>query len=154
MEAKQFLPVCVNITQKKIVLVGGGEVALHKASALARFTDVARVVAPEFHPGFASLPFEQVKKEYDPEDLSGAFLAYICTENEALNREVKAECARRGVLASVCDNPSLCDFISPAIHKEGNVTIAVASNAQNVRLSVGIRNRIRELVEHGDLKIR
>lgn len=128
--------------------------ALHKASILSRFTDRVRVVAPEFHAGFASLPFERAQKRYEPDDLTGAFLVYICTENEALNREIKGECARQGLLASVCDNPSLCDFISPAVHKEGNITIAVSSNAQNVRQSIDIRNQIRELVEKKVVKIR
>jgi siroheme synthase (precorrin-2 oxidase/ferrochelatase) len=38
MENLQFLPVSVNITGKKIVLIGGGEVAFHKASIMYRFT--------------------------------------------------------------------------------------------------------------------
>jgi siroheme synthase-like protein len=153
MEGLQFLPVSVNITQKKILLVGGGKVALHKASILSRFTDRVQAVAPEFHSGFAALPIEQVQKRYEPDDLTGAFMVYICTENEALNREVKDECARRGVPANVCDNPALCDFISPAVHKEGNITIAVSSNAQNVRQSIDIRNQIRALVEQEVIKI-
>ena len=150
----QFLPVSVNITQKKLLLVGGGEVALHKASILSRFTDRVAVVAPEFHAGFAALPFERVQKAYEPDDLTGADMVYICTGHEALNREIKDECARRGVPASVCDNPSRCDFISPAVYKDGNVTIAVSSNGQNVRQAIAIRNQIQQLVEQEVIKIR
>lgn len=128
--------------------------AFHKAAILSRFTDRVEVVATEFHAGFASLPLERVQKMYEPDDLTGAFMVYICTENEALNREIKEECARRGLPANVCDNPSLCDFISPAVHQEGNVTIAVSSNAQNVRQSIDIRNQIRKLVEQKVIKIR
>jgi siroheme synthase-like protein len=112
------------------------------------------VIAPEFHPGFTALPFELLKKKYEPDDLAGAFLVYICTENGALNEAIKNDCATRGVLASVCDNPSLCDFISPAIYKEENVTIAVSSNAQNVRQSINIRNQIKTLIEKKAITIR
>ncbi|OAV67056.1 Siroheme synthase [Bacteroidales bacterium Barb4] len=144
-----FLPVSINITDKKIVLVGGGKTAFHKATVLHRFTDNAVVIAPEFHTGFDSLPFELKRKAYEPDDLNSAFLVYVCTDNEALNAAVKTECERRRILTSVCDNPSLCDFISPAIYKDGNLSIAVSSNAQNVRQSIRVRDRIKELLTKG-----
>ncbi|KAA6334119.1 Siroheme synthase [termite gut metagenome] len=152
-ETLTFLPVSVNITHKKIVLIGGGKVAFHKASILSGFTDTAMVIAPEFHPGFYSLPFTLVKKRYDSEDLEDAFLVYICTERKELNALIKAECEKRNILANVCDTPMLCDFISPAVHKDGNITISVSSNAQNVRQSITIRNRIKTLVEEGVIEI-
>ncbi|MDR0845371.1 MAG: bifunctional precorrin-2 dehydrogenase/sirohydrochlorin ferrochelatase [Tannerella sp.] len=154
MEDSVFLPVSVNITDKKIVIVGGGKVAFHKATVLSRFTSSATVIAPEFHSGFDALLFSLVQKKYEPSDLDGAFLVYVCTENEALNVSVKSECEKRGILASVCDNPSLCDFISPAIYKEENMTVAVSSNALDVRRSIAVRNQIQELVENKLLKIK
>jgi siroheme synthase-like protein len=136
------------------VIIGGGKVAFHKATILHRFTPEATVIAPEFHPGFENLPFQLLPKEYEADDLTGAFLVYICTGNEALNAEIKTECSIRGILASVCDNPLICDFISPAIHKEENMTIAVSSNAQNVRQAIDVRNQIQDLAENKILKIK
>ncbi|MDR2764191.1 MAG: bifunctional precorrin-2 dehydrogenase/sirohydrochlorin ferrochelatase [Tannerella sp.] len=148
-----FLPVSIRIEGKAIVLIGGGKVALHKAVHLSRYTPAAKVIAPEFEPGFASVPFEQIRKPYEPADLDGAFLVYICTGDRALNAAVKAECERRGILASVCDDPASCDFISPAIHREGNVTIAVSSDAKDVRRSIRIRDRIKTLAEEGLIQL-
>ena len=148
-----FLPVSINITDKKIVIVGGGKVGYHKASILSRFTDKAMVISPQFHEEFDTLPFKLIKKEYSQEDLEGAFLVYICTENEELNAQIKKDAENKGVLASVCDSPQLCDFVSPAISKHDNISIAVSSNAQNVHKSISIRNRINELIERGDLGI-
>jgi siroheme synthase, N-terminal domain len=148
-----FLPISINITGKKIVIVGGGKVGYHKASILSRFTDKATVISPRFREEFDTLPFKLIKKEYSQEDLDGAFLVYICTENEELNAQIKKDAESKGVLASVCDSPQLCDFVSPAILKHDNISIAVSSNAQNVRQSISIRNRINELIERGDLGI-
>lgn len=142
-----FLPVVLNITGKKIVIVGGGRVGLHKATILNRFTQEATVVSPSFREGFEELPFRLVQKEYQVEDIQDAFLVYVCTENEELNARIKHEAERLGVLASVCDNPDLCDFISPAIFKQDNICIAVSSNAKDVHRSIRIRNRIGELAE-------
>lgn len=152
-EDLNFLPVAINITGKKIVIIGGGKVGYHKASILHRFTDEARVISPKFHEGFKSLPFSLINKEYSKDDLDGAFLVYICTEDESLNAQIKKDAEQNGVLASVCDNPVLCDFISPAIFKRDNINIAVTSNARDVYQSINIRNQIRDLVENGKLSI-
>ena len=143
-----FLPININIEGKRILIIGGGRVGLHKAQILSRFTDSATVISPEFREGFDKLPFKLVKKHYESADLDGAFLIYICTEDAALNRQIKHDAETRGVLASVCDSPSLCDFTSPAIFRRGNLTVAVASDAKDVRRSMRIRDAIRENFEY------
>jgi siroheme synthase-like protein len=142
-----FLPVALRIEGRKIVIIGGGHVGLHKATILSRFTRQVTVVSPSFLEGFEALPFTLVHKEYAPTDIADAFLVYICTEDKALNRRIHDDAAARGILTSVCDDPSLCDVISPAIHREGNICIAVTSDGREVRRSIRIRNRIRILAQ-------
>ena len=139
-----FLPVNINIENRRILIIGGGRVGLHKAQIQARYTDSATVVSPAFRDGFDALPFTLVRKEYVPQDLDGAFMVYICTENSELNRQIKQDARQRGVLASVCDCPELCDFTSPAIFRKNNMTVAVASDARDVRRSMRIRDAIAE----------
>lgn len=139
-----FLPININIEGKRILIIGGGRVGLHKATILARFTDRAIVISPDFKEGFHDLPFSLVRKHFEPSDLDGAFLIYVCTEDAELNRYIKHEAEARGVLASVCDSPSLCDFTSPAIFSKDNLTIAVASDARDVHRSMRIRDAIRD----------
>ncbi|MDR0733078.1 MAG: bifunctional precorrin-2 dehydrogenase/sirohydrochlorin ferrochelatase [Dysgonamonadaceae bacterium] len=147
-----YLPIAINITDKKILIIGGGKTGYHKAAVLSRFTAEATVVSPRFHSGFRDLPFTLVEKEYAKEDLDGVALVYICTENEQLNRQIKQDAAERGILACVCDNPSLCDFISPAIFRQDGICIAVSSGARDVRRSIAVRNRIAAMVENGTLE--
>jgi siroheme synthase-like protein len=150
----QFLPISINVTNKKILMVGGGKIASHKATIMKRFVDNVTVVAPEISAEIEALGYTLIRKEYEASDLDGFFLVYVVTANEELNRQVKLDAEARGILASVCDAPLLCDFVSPAIHQEGGITISVGSNAQNVYQSVDVRNQIKELFENGQLKIR
>ena len=152
-EDLQFLPISINVTNKKILLIGGGKVATHKGTIMARFVNQVTVIAPEFTPEIKKLPFTFIEKEYEISDLEGYFLVYVCTGNHELNRQIKKDAETLGILTSVCDAPMLCDFVSPAIHKEGDITIAVGSNAQNVFQSVDIRNQIKELIENGQVHI-
>ena len=138
-----FLPININISGKRILIIGGGRVALHKATILSRFTNHAFVISPTFKEEFGQLPFSLMEKEYEPTDLNGAFMVYVCTENHDLNARIKYDAEQRHVLCSVCDNPSLCDFTSPAIHCDGDIMVAVSSNAKDVHRSMSIRDTIR-----------
>ncbi len=140
-----FLPVSLRIEGRKIVIIGGGRVGLHKATILSRFTQQATVISPTFREGFEELPFTLLRKSYEPQDLEGAFLVYICTEDTALNRQIHDEAAERGILTSVCDDPELCDVISPAILQRDHLCVAVSSDGRDVHRSIRVRDRIREL---------
>lgn len=149
-----FFPISINITNKQILIIGGGLVAFHKATVLSHFTSKIIVIAPEFCSKFELLSLKLKKKKYELEDLTDIFLVYICTEKQSLNQRIKIDCENRNILANVCNNSKLCDFISPAIYKNNNVTISVSSNAQKVQMSIDIRNQIKSLVEKDILKIK
>lgn len=142
-----FLPISINITDKKILLIGGGRIASHKIGFLEQFTSNIEVVALEVidiikHKGY---PYKE--KAYEKSDLEGAFLVYACTNIMELNQRVKADAESLGILTNVVDNPKLCDFVSPAIYKHDHITISVGSNAQEVYRSIAVRNKIKELLE-------
>jgi siroheme synthase-like protein len=149
-----FLPISINVTNKKILLIGGGKVATHKATIIARFiTDNVTVISPDFTSEIRQLPFTFIQKNYDKNDLKDFFLVYVCTGDHELNRQIKADAEELGILTSVCDAPLLCDFVSPAIFKQEHLTIAVSSNAQNVYQSIAVRDRIAKLSDDGILQL-
>ena len=148
-----FLPISINVTNKKILLIGGGKVATHKGTIMARIVSDVTVISPEFTDEIRKLPFTFIEKQYEKNDLAGFFLVYVCTGNHVLNSQIKTDAEEFGILTSVCDAPMLCDFVSPAVHKQGHVTIAVGSNARNVYQSVAIRDQITQLITDGLLKI-
>lgn len=148
-----YLPITIKIVSTNILIVGGGKVATHKAQILARFTDKATVIAPEISEELRALPFRIIAKEFEPIDLDGIDLLFVCTGNHELNHEIKRLAAQRHILTSVCDDPAECDFISPAIYRDENLTIAVGSDSRDVKRSIRVRNRIQELIENGTLDI-
>ena len=148
-----YLPITIKIVSTNILIVGGGKVATHKAQILARFTDHATVVAPEITEELRALPFHVIEKEFELSDLDGIQLLFVCTGNHELNHEIKQLASHRHILTSVCDDPEQCDFISPAIFRNDNLTIAVGSDSRDVKRSIRVRNRIKELIENGTLQI-
>jgi precorrin-2 dehydrogenase/sirohydrochlorin ferrochelatase len=143
-----FLPISINITDKKILLIGGGRIALHKIGFLEQFTNNISIVALEVIDEIKEKGYQFTEKPYEKSDLRGAFLIYACTNLTYLNLKVKADAQDLGILVNLVDNPSFCDFVSPAIYKHDNMTVAVGSNGQDVYRSVAMRNKIKEYLEY------
>lgn len=148
-----YLPITLRISHARILIVGGGRVATHKATILHRFTDHARVVAPVISDALKALPFEWEERPFQEHDLDDVDLLFVCTGNHHLNAAIREEARRRHILTSVCDDPPLCDFISPAIAEYDNLTIAVGSDSRDVKRSIRVRDRIRRLIADGLLDI-
>ena len=143
---KVFLPVNIRIDDKKLLFVGGGNIAMHKIQTVEQYTRNITIVAPEIHGELQGKGFDLVYKEYEESDLEGHFLVYAATDNIEVNRRIKNDAASHGIMVNVVDNRELSDFISPAIFKKEEMTVAISSNGQNVKKAVAWRNRIKELL--------
>ena len=151
--SKVYLPITIKIASANILIVGGGKVATHKGVLLHRFADRATVIAPEVSDELKSLPYNIIERTFRADDLDGVDLLYVCTGDHELNHHIKRLAEERKILTSVCDDTDYCDFISPAIYSDGNLTIAVGSDSKDVKRSIRVRNRIQELIEKGILDI-
>ncbi len=143
-----FLPVSINITDKKILLIGGGTIAYHKIGFLEPYTRNINIVALKVIDSIKKKGYPYLEKPYEKSDLEGAFLVYACTNLMDLNLQVKVDANELGILINLVDNPKHCDFVSPAIFKHGYMNVAVSSNAQDVYRSIALRNKIKDFLEH------
>lgn len=142
-----FLPVCLNITDARIVMIGGGRVAEHKLKTLLQFTRAITVVAPEVSAAICASGVEVRRESYHAGVLDGAGLVYACTNDPGVNQRVREDAHARGLLVNVADAPALCDFVSPAVLVRGEMAIAVSSQARNVKRAIAWRDRIAELLD-------
>ena len=88
------------------------------------------------------------QKSYEKNDLKGYLMLYSCTNNENLDLQIAQDGREAGVLVNIHDNPALCQFVSPAIYQDGNISVAVSSNSENVYESIRLRNQIQEYLEN------
>jgi siroheme synthase-like protein len=81
---------------------------------------------------------------YDAGLLKDALLVYACTDDKELNRRICDDGRKWGALVCAADDPSNCDFVSPAIFRSGEMSVAVSSNGLNAKKTVQWRNAIRQ----------
>lgn len=147
-ESKKYLPVLLDISNRKIMIIGGGRIALQKLSALSQFTDNITILSKVICEKIRQTSYTQIIKEYHPGDLQHYSIVYACTNNREVNAQIKTEASKVGILVNVVDDPSLCDFITPAVFKKDYMTIAVSSNGVNVKKTIEWRDKIKDLMEN------
>jgi len=144
---KSYLPISIDISDQKILIIGGGQSALKKIRILQRFGAILEVVAENIIQEILSMNIPCTIKRYDKSDLNGYLMLYSCTNNLELDAQIARDGKEVGVLVNIHDNPALSRFVSPAIYKEDHLTVAVSSNAQDVNESIRLRNLIQDYLE-------
>ena len=125
----------------RVVLVGGGTVAAHKAQRLAPFGVQLIVCAHEVLPELKALA-HAVYTEYAPKLLDGASFAIAATDDRALNACVCADCRARHIPVNCVDDKEYCDFFFPALIVRGEVSIGVSTGGASPLLAALLRDRI------------
>ena len=140
-------PLMLDLRDRLVVIVGGGAVAARKARGLIEAGAMrVRVVSPIFG-GEMPAQVERVTHEYSPQWIEGATLVFAATDNAGVNDQVVRDARRLGILVNRADsdeeNPG--DFTTPAVHRDGELTITVS--ASSPALSAAIRDRLAQRCE-------
>lgn len=152
-----FYPVALQLAGRPCVVIGGGSVAEEKVRGLLDAGARVTLIAPQVTPHLARLAEEGrivwLPRTYRPGDLRGAFLAIAAAEDRTLNEAIWQEAEEQKVLLNAVDDSAHCHFIAPAIHRQGPVSVAVATEGKSPALAVHLRNRIAAMVgpEYGML---
>ncbi|HLL90422.1 MAG TPA: bifunctional precorrin-2 dehydrogenase/sirohydrochlorin ferrochelatase [Tepidisphaeraceae bacterium] len=122
-------PILLDLTGRLAVIVGGGAVAVRKASGLlAGGATRVRVVSPVFDERMPAA-VERVAARYDATHLDGATLAFAATDDPAVNEQVVRDGGARNVLVNRADADDDVpgDFATLALLRQGAVTVAVSA---------------------------
>jgi precorrin-2 dehydrogenase / sirohydrochlorin ferrochelatase len=115
------------------LVVGGGNVAARKARQLLeggfeRVIVVAPLLCDEIEELWSSHgALSTVQREYRVDDLESHFVVIAATDDRALNSAIAAEARARGRLVNVVDMPTAGNFVTPSVHRSGDLTIAVST---------------------------
>lgn len=139
-----YLPINIKVEDRKILIVGGGNVAVHKLKTLLKFVNAHQLYVCA---DFISDEIKQagvvcIDSLYSKKQLDDIFLVYACTNDSQVNQQIYDDAHELGILINVADSSSLSDFISPAVYKDGHMSVAVSSQGREVKKSVSWRNKI------------
>lgn len=132
-----YFPFYIDIENKKILVVGGGTVALRKIEKLIPFSPDITVVAPKICDEIKALNVKIIDRRFCDSDLDGAFCVVSATDDETLNGRIFQLCNEKNILVNTVDDKEKCGFIFPAIaskkrHNGGNYNIGQKSDLRKI----------------------
>ena len=149
----EYLPVFLDVRDRKCLVVGGGDVAARKCALLLRAGARVTVVAPALGPALAAdVAEERIAHRagsFAPQDVVGVALVIAATDDDAVNRAVAAAAKAQHTPVNVVDQPALCSFIMPSIIERAPLVVAVSSGGASPVLARLLRARLESLIPAG-----
>ena len=146
---RPYFPMFIDLTDKKILVTGGGTIALRRIRTLLKFRADIRVIAPELCEELAQLESEgkisAERREYRTSDIDGVYIVLAATDDHEVNRRIWEECRAAGVTVNVADDRSLCDFYFPSIVMTEDTVIGINCGGEDHAKVKETRIKIEEM---------
>jgi len=145
-----FYPVYLNLKARRVVVIGGGEVAERKIESLLDAEASILVISPEITPRISLLSqqrrIEVLNRRYTPGDCAGAALVLSATGDPEVGKAVHAEASALGVFINTADQPAQCSFIMPAVVRRGDIGVAISTSGTSPALAARLRRKISGII--------
>ena len=150
-------PLFFKLADRKVLIVGGGDVALRKADLLRRAGACITVLSPSICAELQALltndsadnQHELIYENYHKSYMAGSRVIIAATDDEALNHRIHTDATELNIPVNVVDTPHLCDFIFPAIVDRSPIVIGISSNGKAPVLARLLRARLETLIPQG-----
>ncbi len=130
----------------KILLIGGGPVALQKATVLETNNIDFQVISKEFVVEFASLHVKKIIKEFEIEDSVDFKIVIDGTGNADVASMLVAKKNKKNFMLNVVDVPHLCDFYFSSLLNYGKLKIAISSDGSSPTATQVVRDEIQRVI--------
>jgi uroporphyrin-III C-methyltransferase / precorrin-2 dehydrogenase / sirohydrochlorin ferrochelatase len=142
-------PLHLDLTGRRVLVVGGGPVAARRVRSLLDAGADVHVVALGTVDGFPDVPVQE--RAFVADDVDGAWLVLACTG--AVDDDVAAACERRGTWCVRADDAARSPAWVPAVARVDDVVLSVTAG-RDPRRATTLRDALALQVEVGDLPLR
>jgi precorrin-2 dehydrogenase/sirohydrochlorin ferrochelatase len=149
---KEYFPIALNLTGKKVLLVGAGTVALEKLEKLLMTGCNIICIAPKISKKVAQLAQNSnnhvlfMKRKVCKEDLLGKALCITATGNHEVNLLVARWADEARVLFNTADKPELCQFFMMSTFRRGPLKISISTGGAYPGLSKALRKLLEVIL--------
>lgn len=148
-----YFPVFIDLTDKKILVVGGGPVALRKIRTLMGFGPEITVIAKSFAEEFSGLSgIKMEERVFCDYDIEGFDMVIAATDDQKLNRRIDRLCGEKKILVNTASGRGENSFYFPAIAANEEFTIGITTSGSNPSRSKAMRKHIEKAILNGDFK--
>jgi len=149
-QPEPLLPLGLRLRGRRVVVVGGGPVALRRVGALMAAQASVTVVSPTVVAALEDLAerrrIDWLARPYEPGDLRDAWLAMACTADAEVNARVLAAANEARIFCLRADDASEASAWMPATGRTGRATVSVHAD-RDPQTAAGLRDAALAAVE-------
>jgi precorrin-2 dehydrogenase/sirohydrochlorin ferrochelatase len=120
-----YYPIYLDITNRRCIVAGGGDVAERKVQRLLECGAHVAVIGKTLTSGLGVMKREgridHINDDYDEAYLHDAFLVIGATDRDDVNAKISIDARKRGIMINIVDDPDRCDFILPSLFQRGDL---------------------------------
>ena len=161
-----YLPLFHNLRGRRVLVIGGGEIALRKVRLVQEASALITIVAKDFCPDLLEMDardtadgcngLELISAAYQHQHLlqhRDTVMVIAATNDRDLNRLVSEHAQAAHMLANVVDDPSFSTVIFPSIVDRSPIQVAISSGGDAPVLVRLLRTRFESLLPAGMAKL-
>jgi uroporphyrin-III C-methyltransferase/precorrin-2 dehydrogenase/sirohydrochlorin ferrochelatase len=136
-----MFPVFLDLSGRRVVIVGGGRVASGKLDGLLAAGAVVTVVAPEIRAEMERPGVTLVRRGFEAADLDGAWYV-VAAAPSPVNRAVGRAAEERRVFVNAVDDPAHATAYLGGVVRRSGVTIAISTDGRAPALAGLLREAL------------
>lgn len=140
-------PIMLDITGKRVVIIGGGKVALRKVKGLLHTGADILIVGLDVLPEIKELQVQVKEEAYRAEHLIGAFLIFICTNNPEVNQMVLKDRLPEQLVNDTTEQKN-SDFFNMSTVSKNELLVGISTGGGNPGYAKKVKREVRQLVEN------
>ncbi|HDO7201450.1 TPA: NAD(P)-binding protein [Staphylococcus aureus] len=142
------MPLMIDLTNKNVVIVGGGVVASRRAQTLSQYVEHMTVISPTITEKLQNMVDKGVviwkEKDFEPSDIVDAYLVIAATNEPCVNEAVKQALPEHTLFNNVGDASNDNVVFPSALHRD-KLTISVSTNGASPKLTKSIMAELEAL---------
>lgn len=143
---EKLYPLMFKLTGKRVVIVGGGKVALRKAQGLSVTGADVSVISPDILPEILALPnIKWVQKLFEVQDIKDAHIIYAATDNRSVNQFV-GQAVQDWQWFNDTAEPERSNFYTPAVIRSDDLTISLSTEGRDPAKAKCIKHQLMDFL--------
>lgn len=151
MKNKRYFPMFVDLSDKSIVVVGGGNIATRRVKTLLSFTRNVTVIAPRSTVELSELgkagQIEIINRPVKRSDFRQAYMVIAATNDRKLNDDIYRVCKEEGIYVNVSSDREKCDFYFPGVFMKDEVVVGITASGLDHKKAKRVREEIESALE-------
>ena len=153
-----YLPLFIETTGKKCLIVGGGKVASRKLIPILKAKMKVTLISPEVIEEI-ELNFRKnknlkiVKRKFKPEDIEDQFLIIAATNEKTTNQKIAKLSKDNNILVNMAEDSLSGNTLIPSVVDRDPIKIAVSSGAASPILTRLVKTRLETVIPYSFSKL-